>query len=235
MRLLTYNIRKGLGASGKDETARMIGLELHKLELDLALCQEVFHPFQNDVEGQSRLIAEVTGLIAHYGANKHRTVGHHGNATFSRHPTAHVENFDVSTNGFERRGVLFVRVETLQGPLNVLNVHLGLNQLQRLKQIRRIKAIMEQLTANHEPLVLAGDFNDWTGRIEREVTESLGLRPAFSDRSAVKTWPAARPWLNLDRVYTRGVEIASASRLHGQPWDRLSDHLPLLVELRLAS
>jgi endonuclease/exonuclease/phosphatase family metal-dependent hydrolase len=41
--------------------------------------------------------------------------------------------------------------------------------------------------------------------------------------------------LALDRVYTRGMACQSIMVPRGGAWARLSDHLPLVVELDLAS
>jgi endonuclease/exonuclease/phosphatase family metal-dependent hydrolase len=52
------------------------------------------------------------------------------------------------------------------------------------------------------------------------------LRPA-------RTFPAAMPWLRLDRVYVRGFEVESAQVLHGPSWARLSDHAPIVATLQV--
>ncbi len=41
------------------------------------------------------------------------------------------------------------------------------------------------------------------------------------------------PLFSLDRVYTRGLACVSATVPRNSGWARMSDHLPLLVELRL--
>lgn len=48
-----------------------------------------------------------------------------------------------------------------------------------------------------------------------------------------RTFPAAFPWLRLDRIYQRGFAVRQARVLHGTPWKQLSDHAPLLTELEL--
>jgi endonuclease/exonuclease/phosphatase family metal-dependent hydrolase len=48
-----------------------------------------------------------------------------------------------------------------------------------------------------------------------------------------RTFPAAFPWLRLDRIYQRGFAVRSARVLHGSPWKQLSDHAPLIAELEL--
>jgi endonuclease/exonuclease/phosphatase family metal-dependent hydrolase len=48
-----------------------------------------------------------------------------------------------------------------------------------------------------------------------------------------RTFPAAMPVLQLDRIYVRGFTVQSAQVLHGASWARLSDHAPLVAELSL--
>ncbi len=48
-----------------------------------------------------------------------------------------------------------------------------------------------------------------------------------------RTFPSAFPLLRLDRVYVRGLRIASARVLSGPTWARLSDHAPIVAELVL--
>ena len=51
-------------------------------------------------------------------------------------------------------------------------------------------------------------------------------------RSA-RTYPSLVPWLRMDRLYLRGFEVRQADVLRGPGWARLSDHSPLVVDLKL--
>ncbi len=232
LRLLTYNIRKGLGASGRRvfdvaPIARQLACE----PCDLLLCQEVFHGA--GVE-QSAALARTLALHAAYLPNKQRRIGHHGNATFSRWPVEVVENVDLSQNRLERRGALYVRLRVDGAPLHLFNVHLSLSHRQRVAQLRLIERAINQRAGEHEPVILAGDFNDWRRRLEAPIAGRLAMRSAFALEAAPPTWPAPRPLLQLDRVYVRNLDVRRAARLGGEPWRQLSDHLPLVVELEHA-
>jgi len=41
------------------------------------------------------------------------------------------------------------------------------------------------------------------------------------------------PVLQLDRIYMRGFSVEAAKVLHGASWARLSDHAPIIADLRL--
>jgi endonuclease/exonuclease/phosphatase family metal-dependent hydrolase len=235
LRFVTYNIRKGKGASGRMQyEVGLLGRALQPLKPDLVLCQEVFHGYEPEVS-QTDELSRLLDLLSYYEPNKHRRAGHHGNATFTHLPIVQTHNHDVSTNRIERRGVLYTRAVVGGRPLHVFNAHLGLNQWQRLTQVRQIADIIAERCARTDPLVFAGDFNDWNGKLDGIICDELGMVNAFAHLPPVmvNTWHARRPVFNLDRVYVRNLEPVQAKRIDGAPWDELSDHLPLFVELEL--
>jgi len=61
----------------------------------------------------------------------------------------------------------------------------------------------------------------------------LGMAGSESRLPPPRTFPAALPWLRLDRIYQRGFAVRSARVLRGKPWTRFSDHAPILAELEL--
>jgi endonuclease/exonuclease/phosphatase family metal-dependent hydrolase len=234
LRVLTYNIRKGKGANGRSTIPMSeLGRALRGHPIDVLLCQEVFHCARTG-HSQSGHLAQELGLESYYGANKFREIGHHGNTTLTRLRVLHFQNHDISTNRIEKRGALYVRVGLSKRTVHVFNVHLGLNQGQRLAQVRKVSELMEEHCAQGDPVLLAGDFNDWNERLDRTIVGDLGFRNAFSDQApqAKRTWHARRPVFSLDRIYVKNLEPRSVERLSGEPWSELSDHLPLWADLR---
>ena len=237
IRLMTYNIRKGKGANGhaKNSMSKMAEA-LERLDVDLLLCQEVFHGGSEGF-GQSEHLARQLRMNSYYGANKFRQVGHHGNTTLTRLKVERFENHDISTNPLEKRGALYVRLKYNGGGLHVFNVHFGLNKTQRLRQLAQIESMVPERCTRGEPVVLAGDFNDWNRSLDRAVVEGLGFRNAFADLKdrETRTWHARRPLFGLDRIYVKNLTVNKVERLNGEPWSELSDHLPLLADLGAGS
>jgi len=66
-----------------------------------------------------------------------------------------------------------------------------------------------------------------------ERVNQLGMDGAYCPLPPPRTFPAAFPWLRLDRIYQRGFAVRSARVLRGRSWSKLSDHAPLLAELEL--
>jgi len=61
----------------------------------------------------------------------------------------------------------------------------------------------------------------------------LGINGMARMTPPPRTFPAAFPWLRLDRIYQRGFAVRKARVLHSAPWKQLSDHAPLIAELEL--
>jgi len=233
LRLVTYNIRKGKGANGREKLVLFdISRELSRMAADLYLCQEVFHCKRSQMS-QSAFIAEVLKTNSYYGANKFRSVGHHGNTTFTHLVVNSMQNHDISTNRIERRGALYIRTTFRNRRLHVFNVHLGLNQRQRINQVDALARIVLQKCKSTDSVILAGDFNDWSGKLDKLIVERLGFENAFVAAQAKNplTWHARRPLLNLDRIYLKNLLVRSVISPSGAPWSKLSDHLPLIAEV----
>src|SRR5690606_24116397 len=112
-----------------------------------------------------------------YGRNAVHPAGHHGNAVLSRWPIQVWRNHDVSMPDSEPRGLLHCVIAVDEAwPLHVLCVHLGLRESQRQAQVRRLLELVDALPAG-EPVLVAGDFNDWRRRLD-PVLRGGGLASA---------------------------------------------------------
>ena len=109
-----------------------------------------------------------------------------------------------------------------------------------LEQERReqLQALTDRIN-NHvprdEPMIIAGDFNDWRRRAENHLHADLGLKELFvqmNGRHAL-TFPVWRPMLPVDRIYYRGLKPVACQRLSAGPWRDLSDHAALFGVFKL--
>ena len=119
-------------------------------------------------------------------------------------------------------------------PVHAVCVHLGLQESHRQQQLQRVCALISGFPAD-EPVVLAGDFNDWRHRAHAVLHRRAGLQEVFVQAfgRAVRTFPASLPLLALDRIYVRNAAVHSPLALSKRPWDKLSDHAPLAAEILL--
>ena len=83
-----------------------------------------------------------------------------------------------------------------------------------------------------EPVILAGDFNEWRGRIGRQLESLFSMKEAHKTTHGkyAKTFPANWPILQMDRMYFRQLELLECECLNMPPWGSLSDHLPLYAQ-----
>lgn len=239
LKILSYNIHKGFALSRRFvlESMRQAIRDVHA---DVVFLQEV--QGQHDghaktVEGwaakQFEYLADDVWPHFAYGKNAVYSEGDHGNAILSKYPIKMWENVDVSTNRFEKRGILHSIVEWNGAPLHLLCVHLNLTERGRARQTDMIIHRVETKIPQNERLILAGDFNDWRGRATKRFHDKLGFKEVFIETTGqhVKSFPAMWPFLTLDRVYVRGMKVKSARCHSDPPWSALSDHLAVESEL----
>jgi endonuclease/exonuclease/phosphatase family metal-dependent hydrolase len=114
-------------------------------------------------------------------------------------------------------------------------VHLNLFRKGRDEQLRRICQRVSTSVGRADPLILAGDFNDWQQRASGLLVRELGIKEVFRDLTGAyaATFPMRYPLFKLDRVYARGLSMVGGQALVGEPWGSLSDHAPLYAELEV--
>jgi endonuclease/exonuclease/phosphatase family metal-dependent hydrolase len=263
LRIATYNIHKGVSAFGRK--ARIHGLKdaINLLDADLVFLQEVQGQHDYHAEnhtrwpemGQHAFIAGDTHEVA-YGMNAVYQHGHHGNALLSRFSISSSINYDVSDHAYEQRGILHVVIRVGSIDVHCFVIHLGLFATSRRRQVQALISEIQTKLPVDTPLIIAGDFNDWSKGLSQTLYQQLGVREAFDSERAqgaslltlsgmrglltqprfkhAHTFPVDMPCLCLDRVYLRGFQVEQADVLRGAPWTTLSDHLPIVVTLNFA-
>lgn len=229
LKIITYNLHKGRGPRRRDILEEAVAALLDR-QPDLLLCQEVFHGMTEALH-QCRFITEVLGHCHVFGPNAFYRSGCHGNATFARMPVARHVNVDISESWLERRGMLRTWLAADPQPLEVFNVHFSLTTRQRRRQWQRL--LMSLPEDPSVPVLVGGDFNDWSSSIDRLARRQGELHNALWHLPAPEraTFPARRALFGLDRIYYRGFRVLSVRVLREEPWIALSDHLPVEVVL----
>jgi len=242
IKVLTYNIHKGFGPANLAFVLHGIRAKLESSRADIVFLQEIHGlqlRHQARVKGwppgsQFEYLAERLWPHHAYGKNAIYRAGHHGNAILSRHPFESWENLNVARSPRASRSILHgvIRVEPSGVPLHVVCIHFGLVRGERQEQAARLASRIQAHVPADEPLIVAGDFNDWEGK----VTEGLGpgseLAEVFQQLHGrhARTFPAWMPALPLDRIYYRGLEPLHCKRMRDRPARRISDHLALYAE-----
>jgi endonuclease/exonuclease/phosphatase family metal-dependent hydrolase len=268
IRVATYNIHKGV--SSIRSTPRVLALKkaIAEFDADVVFLQEVQgrHDHYSKRFGQesrghrhwpeSAQHEYFAGESKHaaYGMNAVYDHGHHGNALLSNYPIGDTRNHDVSDHAYEQRGILHCIIDTPKCPVHCYVVHLGLFESGRGRQAQALIECVNKSAPNGEPVIIAGDFNDWRNTLSDKLRNALGVVEVFDELGAssrlgdlvrglagkqtkvvpARTFPAALPWFRLDRIYVRGFKVDTAQVLHGTLWAKLSDHAPIVASLKLA-
>jgi endonuclease/exonuclease/phosphatase family metal-dependent hydrolase len=236
LRVATYNIHKGVRGMGPAQRLEIhnLGLAVEQFDADIVCLQEVrrFHRRHSHrfdrwpSEPQADYLAP-PGYHAVYRTNAFTRHGEHGNALLSRWPVLTHQHEDVSDHRLEQRGLLHVVVSCQERPVHVIVVHLGLLAGSRRRQVEQLKRFIDREVPWGEPLLVAGDFNDWGGGLG----PALGLAGLDSGPDQpVPTFPSRLPMVQLDYIYARGLQHQHSFTPHGPAWGRFSDHLPLIAD-----
>jgi len=243
LHVVTFNIHKGFSQFQRRLTVHDLREKLHTLGADLVFLQEVQglheqHAVRHvnwPTAPQYEFLADTLWPEFAYGQNAVYDHGHHGNAILSKFPIASWDNEDISMSSFEHRGLLHCEIDVpgWSQRLHCINVHLGLFAIWRHRQVERLKERIARLVPPDAPLVIAGDFNDWTRRAGYALARDLALSEVFvatTGRPAA-SFPARMPFLHLDRIYIRGFRVKTALVHRGRSFSKLSDHVALSATL----
>ena len=245
LKVLSYNVHKGFSILPEKFTLHQIRKAIRETHADVCFLQEVVGEnqlFQNSIQDwptqpQFEFLADTIWPHYSYGKNAVFPKRHHGNAILSKFPIVKEHNLNISTNRFEQRGLLHCQLE-IPGTgehLDLFNTHLNLFHNSRAVQVEKICANLAKWVGPQDPLILAGDFNDWTYKLSEPICKNLGVVDAFVEGTGkpAKTFPSRLPLLPLDRIYSRNLKVIDQQVLNWGEWPHLSDHVPLYVEFDL--
>jgi endonuclease/exonuclease/phosphatase family metal-dependent hydrolase len=246
LHVATCNIHKGFSKLNRRMTVHEVRAQLRTLSPDIVFLQEVQNVHSGHakrhhdwpLQMQTQFLADAVWDHSAYGRNAEYDEGHHGNAILSRFPIVSSENEDVSSNRFERRGLLHCEVEVpgWTHHLHCVCVHLALVEKGRRQQLQALAQRMARLVPAGAPLIVAGDFNDWRDSASPILAETLGLKEVFHSAHGrlARSFPSGMPLLSLDRIYVRGFTVNVARAMHSRAWARISDHAALSATLTLS-
>lgn len=247
IRVLTYNIHKGYCTGNRRFVLDSMRDRIAETRADIVFLQEI-HGTAIKSDAQRKrfsypdephfeyLAAEAWPHFA-YGKNAIYRKGDHGNAILSMYPFVSWENIDISIFPRTSRSILhgIIELPNAQTRLHTLCVHMGLLEKERREQLQALTDRINQHVPRDEPMIIAGDFNDWRRRAELHLHEDLGLDELFLEMRGrhARTFPVWAPVLPVDRIYYRGLAPENCGRLSTGPWRDLSDHAALFGEFSL--
>ncbi len=224
VRIATWNIHGGVGADRRCDLGRTVRA-IHDFAPDVAALQEVDgRAWAGRQAGAFERLAEALGGHVTEARLTAVGAGAYGHVLWSRWPIRAAAVRRLPGGRIEPRAAIDATVLTPLGSLRVLSAHFGLVPGDRRRQAAALAGFASERDG---PTVALGDFNDWrlgSGAVHRAL---LPVLPRFA---APRTWPAGRPFVAMDRIYSScEVDLIEARTINDAR--AASDHLPLVAEL----
>jgi len=236
MRVLSYNIHKGIG--GRDQRYRLQRtIDIIEAENPDFIClQEVDRCVRRSrFDDQPSLLAKhfhPAGSL--YQMNVHLKTGGYGNLLLSRWPLVEKHRVSIRYKMRKPRGAQLVIADTPQGPLHLVQWHLGLAERERHWQVQHLMKHQLFRRSRHLPTLIIGDTNDWRNTLHTGAFADNGFHQITTPPSRFRSFPAYAPLGSLDKAFHCGsLTILSAHLVRGPLTREASDHLPLVVDFQL--
>lgn len=246
LRVMTYNVHSCRGSDGVVDPARIAEV-IQRWSPDVVALQEVVRSSEPARDQVARLAAE-TGMEAHFTKTRPDGADFFGIATLVRHSFEVRAEAPLPTLRGEPRAAHWLRVDTGEAMIDLVNTHLSIHLRERIRQLQSLlraenpaaaPSVVGDISAPFSlmplapSLVLCGDFN--AGFLSAEYRFLSGhLQNA---QRAVRRWPkptfpARYPLLRLDHVWLGPQwEVLEAHVSSSGLERRASDHLPLVVDV----
>jgi endonuclease/exonuclease/phosphatase family metal-dependent hydrolase len=241
VRIMTYNVHSCIGTDGKispERIARAIG----RHEPDIVALQELDTGRERTGEAdQPHLIARELDMACHFHPAVVIGQEQYGIAVLSRYPLKLIRAGLLPLNAknplSEPRGVIWSVIDIAGTKINLFNTHLGLFPGERLLQA---KALLGPEWLGHPerlgPVIMCGDFNAFPfTKVYRNFKGVLrDAQKELDDHSPKATFFSRYPVARIDHVFVSPEFEVFHAEVSRTDLDKIaSDHLPLIVDLRI--
>jgi endonuclease/exonuclease/phosphatase family metal-dependent hydrolase len=236
MRLLSYNIHKGIGGRDRRYRLERIISVIESENPDIICLQEVDrHCRRSGRDDQPKILSDYFKLEAHlYQPNVSLKYGMYGNLVLSRWPFLHKHQISLRLNRRKPRGAQMAVIDSPEGAFHLVHFHLGLAERERHWQLDHLLGHHLFKESHHLPVMVVGDFNDWRNTLCRGCLAEQGFAQLTAPISRFRSFPAYWPLGSLDKAFVRGKIVLRHARIVHSPMARqASDHLPLVIDFHL--
>ncbi len=239
--VMTYNVHRLVG-NDRHASATRIAQVIDSCQPDIVALQELPGARSRpELGGACQDLAHELALLAAVRGHLYLERERWGNVVFSRFPMRLIGAGGLHPENRYRtmvpRGVLWVEIDLFGEKLQLFNAHLGLTPRERAYQA---KVLTGSEWLSHPdcrpPVVLCGDFNalpSWA--IHKRLKNALRDEQEILKFGHTQfTFPSNLPIVRFDHIFVSPDLIVESEQI---PRTKLagvaSDHLPLVVKLRL--
>ena len=188
MRLLSWNIHKGIGGRDRRYSLARIIDTIESENPDLICLQEVDRLVRRShFDDQPRLLARYFRCHSVFQSNVQVGEGAYGNLVLSRWPVVSRHRISLRKGSRKPRGAQLLVVDSPEGSLHLVHAHLGLTEQERQWQVERIVGHPLFRSADSLPTLVVGDFNDWRDTLWRARLAPHGFQQLTHPVSRFRT------------------------------------------------
>ncbi len=242
LRVLTYNVH---GCIGMDDraSAERIARVIARHAPDVVALQELDEG-RNRTGGidQAHRIARHLEMAYQFHPVMHIEEGRYGNAILTHLPMWPVRAARLPGVGgklrVEPRGAIWTCIRWGDTDIQVINTHMGLRESER--RVQAAALLSDDWLGHpdcHSPVIVCGDFNALPGSgAHRLLTRHLrDVQEAAEGHRPKKTLPGRYPMARIDHVFVDSTVQVMGITVPATELEQVaSDHLPLVVDLRLS-
>jgi endonuclease/exonuclease/phosphatase family metal-dependent hydrolase len=237
MRILSYNIHKGIGSRDRRYRFGRILAVIEAENPDIVCLQEVDRNVRRSrYHDQPQLLADYFGNLARsYQLNVRLREGGYGNLILSRWPFQSEHHISIRYQERKPRGAQFAVIDTPEGLLHIVHWHLGLAEAERRWQVAHVLSHGQFRASESLPTLIIGDSNDWRNQLAGAIFEPKGFQQLTAPISRFRTFPAYLAMGSLDKAFVRGgIQVGHIRVVRTKLAKNASDHLPLVIDLHLS-
>ena len=219
IKIISYNIHSGTDKNMAPTLFDTINF-LKKSNADIICLQEVNE--SSKVGFQVSSLKEELNMNLHFGANVVKNNTNYGLATYSKYKIISQKHVYLSSTR-EQRGFLHTTVRVKDKKLHIINIHLGLGNKERKKQINELQNYIKGLKKDY--FVVLGDFNEGNLSLDDEIIIDVAEKLNKSNILTIST--------ELDRIdymfVSNNIEVKSYEVLI----KNMSDHYPIVAKISI--
>jgi endonuclease/exonuclease/phosphatase family metal-dependent hydrolase len=236
MRVLSYNIHKGIGGRDRQYRLQRILNVIEHENPDLICLQEVDRNVSRSQHDDQPLILADYFNFSHcmYRMNVHLQTGGYGNLLLSRWPFVSQHEISLQKGDRKARSAQIAVIDTPEGPVRLVNYHLGLAEAERQWQIEHLLNHRLYREGKDAPTLIIGDTNDWRGTLNSGPYHHGHFQEITTPPSRYRSFPAYLPIGSLDKAFCCNcIEIHEARIVKNKLSKAASDHLPLVIDFHV--